>query len=211
MPEVEDLQGAPARRPVLHEEARPSLPWQNSEFSWFTAVRQTGRTPRDNRRLASKAPRISGVCPTVEIAFRLPHLGVLLQLTVVAYRKEDSVNKLLRSILRTAVYFVDQADNVTSDVRNRIVDQVDRVSDRVSDIADRSREMIYGRDHTTRHIGVFAAGFGVGIAAGLLFAPAPGYETRSSMRARVEGIGNRVRHRFSPDTRPRVTGTEGGI
>jgi len=121
------------------------------------------------------------------------------------------VNKLLRSILKTAVYIIDQAEDVTSDVRDRITDRADRVADRVSDIADGGRDVIYGEDHTLRHIGFFAAGVGVGVAAGMLFAPAPGEEIRSSMREKVEDIGNRVRDRFSPSTRSRATGTEGGI
>ena len=121
------------------------------------------------------------------------------------------MNKLLRSILKTAVYFIDQADDVASDTRDRIIDRVDRVSSRVSDIADRGREMIYGESRTLRNIGAFAAGLGVGVAAGMLFAPAPGYETLNSMRNKVEGIGSRVRDRFSPGTAPRATGTEGGI
>ena len=121
------------------------------------------------------------------------------------------MNKLLRSILKTAVYIIDQADDVTSDVRDRITDRADRVADRVSDIADRSKDAIYGEDHTLRHIGFFAAGVGVGVAAGMLFAPAPGEEIRSSMREKVEDIGDRVRDRFTPSTRTRGTGTEGGI
>lgn len=117
------------------------------------------------------------------------------------------MNRLLRSILKTAIYIMDQADDVTSHVRHRM----DRVTDRVSDFADRGRDMIDSEDHTLRNIGIFAAGFGVGIAAGMLFAPAPGYETRNSMREKVEDIGGRVRDRFSSGTRARSTGTEGGI
>ena len=121
------------------------------------------------------------------------------------------MNKLLRSILKTAVYIIDQADDVTSEVRDRITDRVDRVADRVSDITDRGRNVIYGESHTLRHVGFFAAGVGVGVAAGMLFAPAAGNEIRSSMREKVEDIGDRVRDRFTPSTRTRATGTEGGI
>jgi gas vesicle protein len=117
------------------------------------------------------------------------------------------VNKLLKSILKTAVYIIDEADSAASDVRNR----VERVSDRVADLADQGRDVIYDEDHTLRNIGILAAGFGVGIAAGILLAPASGEETRSSMREKVEDIGERVRNRFTPRTRTRSTGTEGGI
>ena len=117
------------------------------------------------------------------------------------------MNKLLKSILKTAVYIIDQADGVTSDVRDR----VESVSDRLADVADRGKDVIYGENHTLRNVGVFATGLGVGIAAGMLFAPASGDEIRSSMREKVEDIGGRVRDRFTPSSRRRATGTEGGI
>jgi gas vesicle protein len=121
------------------------------------------------------------------------------------------MNSFLKSILKTAVYILDQADGATSDVRDRISDRVDRVSDRVSDLTDRGKELIYGEDHTMRNIGVFAAGLGVGVAAGILFAPASGEETRGSVRDKVEDISDRVRDRFAPSTKRRATGTEGGV
>lgn len=123
------------------------------------------------------------------------------------------MNRLLKSILKTAVYILDQTDNATADLRDRISDRADRVSDQVSEIAGRGREMIYGESHTWRNVGVFAAGLGVGVAAGILFAPASGDEIRSSVRDKVEDISDRVRDRFTPSTttRTRATGTEAGI
>jgi hypothetical protein len=117
------------------------------------------------------------------------------------------VKTLLKSILKTAVYVLDQADNITSDVRDR----AERVTDRVSDLADQGHDAIYGQDHTMRNLGLFVAGVGVGVAAGVLLAPSSGEELRSSMRDKVADIGDRVRDRFSPSEVSRSTGTEGGI
>ena len=117
------------------------------------------------------------------------------------------MKSLLKSILKTAVYVLDQADNLTSDVRDR----AERVTRRVSDLADQGHDVIYGEDHTMRNVGLFVAGVGVGVAAGILFAPSSGDELRSSVRDKVADIGDRVRDRFTPTAVARSTGTEGGI
>lgn len=122
------------------------------------------------------------------------------------------MTKLLKSILKTAVYVLDQADNAADDMRDRVTDQVNRVSDQVSDITDRGRKAIYGESHTMRNVLTFAAGVGIGIGAGVLLAPASGEEIRGSVRDKVEDIGDRVRdqvrNRFSTSGGPRPTGTE---
>ncbi len=122
------------------------------------------------------------------------------------------MTKLLKSILKTAVYILDQADNAAEDMRDRVSDHVDRVSDQVSEITDRGRKVIYGEDHTMRNVLTFAAGVGIGIGAGLLFAPASGEEIRGSVADKVQDIGDRVkdqvRQRFSTDMGQRATGTE---
>jgi gas vesicle protein len=95
------------------------------------------------------------------------------------------INNLVRSILKTAVYIMDQTS-----------DQVDRVSDRASEIADSAREAIYpSEDNTLRNLLAFAAGIGVGIGAGMLLAPSSGAELRSSIGEKVQDIGERVRNR----------------
>ena len=122
------------------------------------------------------------------------------------------MTKLLKSILKTAVYVLDQAENATEEMRDRVSGHMDRVSDQVSGLTDRSRKAIYGESHTMRNVLTFAAGLGIGIGAGVLLAPASGEEIRSSMRDKVEDIGDRVRdqvrQRFSTDAGPRPTGTE---
>lgn len=122
------------------------------------------------------------------------------------------MTKLLKSILKTAVYLLDQADSAAEDVRDRVYDQVDRVSDQVSDITDRGRRVIYGEDHTLRNVLTFVAGVGVGVGAGILLAPASGEDTRNTVRDKVQDIGDKVRdqvrQRFSTNVGQRPTGTE---
>ena len=95
------------------------------------------------------------------------------------------LNKLVRSILKTAVYVMDQT-----------AQQVDRASERASEMAEDARSAIYPQqDHTVRNLVAFAAGIGVGVGAGLLLAPSSGTELRSSISDKVQEIGNKVRNR----------------
>ena len=116
------------------------------------------------------------------------------------------MNNLIRSILKTAVFFLEQTDRFTSDVRERVADGVERAADRVSDLRERAEDLYSGDDHTVRNVLTFAAGVGVGIGAALLFAPASGEEIRGQIGDKVRDIGDRVRERFSTST---ATGTEG--
>lgn len=116
------------------------------------------------------------------------------------------MNNLIRSILKTAVYFLDQTDRFTSDVRDRVAEGVDRAADRVSDLRKQAEDLYSGEDHTVRNVLTFVAGVGGGIGAAMLFAPASGKEIRSQIGDKVQEIGGRVRERFSTRT---STGTEG--
>ena len=105
-------------------------------------------------------------------------------------------NGLLKSLLKAAVYIMDQT-----------AEQVDRASDRASQIADRAKSAICPEeDHTLRNILSFAAGVGLGVGAGILFAPASGAEIRSSIGDRVHDISDKVKGRMS--TQKSATGTE---
>jgi YtxH-like protein len=113
------------------------------------------------------------------------------------------MNKLLKSLLKTAVYLMDQFSEQ--------VDRAsDRASDRVSDLTDRPRIVNdHEENHTLRNVATFAAGVGVGIGAGILFAPASGKEIRNSISEKVQDISDQVRERVAPaELRPRPTGTE---
>jgi gas vesicle protein len=116
--------------------------------------------------------------------------------------KGETMNKLIKSILKTAVYFLEQTDRFAGDVRDRVSDSVDRAADRVSDLRDQAEDLYSGPDRTLRNLLTFAAGVGVGIGAAILFAPASGEQIRNQIGEKVQDIGGRVRERFSR------TGTE---
>jgi hypothetical protein len=121
------------------------------------------------------------------------------------------MNKLLRSVLKTVVYLLDQAEDVADDMRDRVSKGVDRAGDRISDLRDQAHDIYSGHeDHTLRNVLTFAAGVGVGIATAMLFAPASGDEIRSQIGEKVENISGRVRDRFSSESGSRTaTGTQG--
>ncbi len=113
------------------------------------------------------------------------------------------MNNLIRSFLKTAVYFLDQTQGLAGDVRDRVSD----AADRVSDIRDRAVDFYEGPS-PMRSVLAFAAGIGVGVGAALLFAPASGEEIRGQIGQKVQDIGGRVKNRFSSQSST-PTGTEG--
>jgi len=121
------------------------------------------------------------------------------------------MNNLIKSILKTAVYFLDQTDRLGSDVRDRVSDGWDRATDRVSDLRDQAQDMFAPENHALKSTLMFVAGVGVGIGAAMLFAPASGEEIRSQIGEKVQDISGRVRSRFSgaPSSSTSATGTEG--
>lgn len=99
------------------------------------------------------------------------------------------MSKFLKSSLRTVLDLIDQ-----------LPDGACRVSSRVSEATRRGKKVIFPQeDHTLRNLISLAAGLGLGIGAGLLFAPASGQETRDFIGEKVNEVGNRVRERFSSD------------
>ena len=126
----------------------------------------------------------------------------------------NKTNNVLKSILKTAVCFLDQSGETANDARERIASGFDRASDRISDfgerasdrisdVGDRVRSIYRGDDHTMRSVLMFAAGIAVGACAGMLLAPASGEETRGAISDKVEEFRGQVRNRVS-----RATGTE---
>ncbi|MFZ1138080.1 MAG: YtxH domain-containing protein [Candidatus Sulfotelmatobacter sp.] len=106
-------------------------------------------------------------------------------------------NSILKSLLKTAVCIMDQT-----------AEQVDRASDRASQMADDARTAIFPEeDHTLRNVLMFAAGVGVGVGAGLLLAPASGEEMRNSIGEKVQDISDKVKGRVSKQNYG-TTGTE---
>src|SRR5258708_33034316 len=82
----------------------------------------------------------------------------------------SAMKNLIKSILKTAVYFLDQTDRFAVDLRDRVSDTVDRaadrVSDRVSDLRDQAQELYEGEGHTMRNVLTFAAGVAEGADGG---------------------------------------------
>lgn len=113
------------------------------------------------------------------------------------------MNNLIKSILKTAVFFLDQTDRMTNDLRDRVSDTVDNAKERLSDVRDQAQDYYQGEDHTFSKVLAFAAGVGVGAGVAILLAPASGEETRNSIGEKVQNIGDRVRGRVQT-----VTGTE---
>ena len=95
------------------------------------------------------------------------------------------LDKFVRSILKSVVYVMDEAAH-----------RVDRVSDRASEFADTTHRVIYPDEGITlRHLMSFAAGLGIGVAAGVLLAPSSGNELRSNIGDKVHDISDKIRGR----------------
>jgi gas vesicle protein len=123
-------------------------------------------------------------------------------------KEVDSMKNVVKSILKTAVYFLDQTDRFAEDVRDRVADTVDNGAQQVSDVRDRAHDLYAGDNHNLRSALTFAAGVGIGLSAAILLAPASGEETRNAIGEKVQDIGGRVRDCFSSVVRS-ATGTEG--
>src|SRR5258705_10282845 len=105
------------------------------------------------------------------------------------------MNKLLKSLLQTGLYFLEQPDRAPEAVRERVKEDIDEV--------ERKFE---GEDHTLRYILAFAAGVGVGLGVGMLTAPSSGEESRSVIAGKVRDVSDRVRKHVSGEGNP-ATGT----
>jgi len=127
---------------------------------------------------------------------------------VVAERR-PILKRILKSLLKTATYLLEQSDRVSGETGHRVREGVDRVSDRVSELRDRARDLYGHEDHTIRNVIFFTAGVGVGVGVALLCAPASGEVLRTSIGEKAQAVGSRVRERFSAKSTQAATGTEG--
>jgi hypothetical protein len=101
-----------------------------------------------------------------------------------------NLNRLLRTALKTGLYFLEQSDKATAPNRKQVKDQVEGLS-------DRTRQAIVGpEDHIVRNAVSLAAGIGLGVAVGMLFAPASGEEIRRSIVEKAQDARAKVRGRF---------------
>lgn len=96
------------------------------------------------------------------------------------------MNKLLKSLLQTGLYFLEQPDRAAEAVRGRIKKDIDEVS-----------RKFQGGGQTLRYILTFAAGVGVGLGVGILTAPASGEESRSVIAGKFRDVGQRVKTKVS--------------
>ena len=112
-------------------------------------------------------------------------------------RRRDK-KPLLSILLGTGLYLLDP-------LRDLMADQIDALSDRAKDVLDRAsgRARKVSRATTVEDrsgIGSTAAlflGVGVGVALGLLFAPASGNQIRHNVADTFQEFGGRIRTRVS--------------
>ena len=104
-----------------------------------------------------------------------------------------NLNKLLKTALKTGLYFLERSDKATAPIRKQVKNQVEGLT-------DRTRQAVLGtEDHTGRNAVSLAAGIGLGVALGMLFAPASGEEIRRSLVGKVQDARAKVRGRFHPE------------
>jgi hypothetical protein len=96
------------------------------------------------------------------------------------------MNKLLKSLLQTGLYFLEQPDRAAEAARQRVKEDIEEVA-----------EKFRGGDHTLRYVLTFAAGVGVGLGVGMLTAPASGEESRSAIAGKVRDVSDRVKKNVS--------------
>ena len=119
------------------------------------------------------------------------------------------MRNFFKLLLGTSLCFLEQSDhskNVRRLAAGKIDDLRDAVQQRYEDAADRvakASRAIRGQDNQSLGNALrLAAGVGVGLAVGLLLAPASGRETRSAIAGSVQQFGNKVRKQvFSEDAR----------
>jgi gas vesicle protein len=128
--------------------------------------------------------------------------------------KGNSMNKFLKLLLGTGLYLLEQSDGATKGVRDRAADHLSDLRDvaqekfeTASNRVAKATKAIRGEDnYVLSNTLRFVAGVGVGLAVGLILAPASGEETRSVIAGRVHEMSDKVRRQFSSEER---TGTRG--
>jgi hypothetical protein len=93
--------------------------------------------------------------------------------------------------------------------RDRLSDQVESAAERAKDVYEeasgrvrKASRTITGEDHSElASAAALLAGLGVGVALGILFAPASGEETRRNIAGKVQEFGGRIRSRESGESR----------
>jgi hypothetical protein len=114
------------------------------------------------------------------------------------------MNKLLKLLLGTGLYVLEQSDHSTKKMRDRAAGELNDLRDAAQekyevavDRVSRASRAIRGEDSPVLGNALrFVAGVGVGVGLGLIFAPASGEETRSVLVNKAQGFGDKVRKQF---------------
>ncbi len=116
-----------------------------------------------------------------------------------------SMNNLLKLLLGTGLYLLEQSDQSTRKIRDRAAgnlsdlrdfaqDKFETATDRVS----KASQALRGDDNQIVGNALsLAAGVGIGLALGVIFAPASGRQVRSAIADKVHVFGDKVRQQFS--------------
>ena len=116
------------------------------------------------------------------------------------------MNDFLKLLLGTGLYLLEQSDVSTGKIRDRAAGNLNDLRDFAQKKYDtatgrlgKASRAIRGDDEgqVVGNILSLAAGIGIGLAAGVIFAPASGEATRSAITDKVRGLGDRVRQQFS--------------
>lgn len=127
------------------------------------------------------------------------------------------MNNFLKLLLGTGLYLLEQSDLSTRKIRDRAAGNLNDLRDfaqekydTASDRVGRASRAIRGDDdnQVVGNVLSLAAGIGIGLAIGVIFAPASGEETRTAITDKVRDFGGRVRNQFSSEDF-RATGTNG--
>jgi len=127
------------------------------------------------------------------------------------------MDKLLKLLLGTTLYILEQSDQSTRKIRNRAAENIDDLREfaqqkyeTASDRVTRASRVIRGEDNQVLgNVLSLTAGVAIGVAIGLVFAPASGEQTRSVIADKVQGFGDKVKKRFSDEDDFPATGTVG--
>jgi hypothetical protein len=110
--------------------------------------------------------------------------------------------KLLDLLVGAGLYLLDP-------VRDRLADQIDTVSDKAKDVYEeascrvrKASRAMTGEDRSgLSSVAALLAGLGVGVALGILFAPASGEQIRRNIADTAREFGGRTRSRVSNEAR----------
>ena len=126
------------------------------------------------------------------------------------------MSKFLKLLLGTGLYLLEQSDQSTRKIRDRAAENLNDLRDLAQDkyetatgrVSKASRAIRGDDGQFVSNALSMAAGVGIGLAVGIIFAPASGEQTRSAIVDKVHTFGDRVKQQFSSaDLGP--TGTNG--